>query len=119
MTGVQTCALPISGDLFTYGAATPQLIDYSSGGSAKAWTRTLDEIMQIGFETVVPGHGRPTTKEGMREFRDHAMTLRNRVQEMIRDGRSRDEVEAMLRADFGWADLHVNRGLDGLMGELR
>jgi cyclase len=31
-----------AGDLFTFGDATPQLIDYAAGGSAKEWTRTLD-----------------------------------------------------------------------------
>ena len=32
-----------AGDIFTFGDATPQLIDYSGGGSAKEWTSTLDE----------------------------------------------------------------------------
>ena len=27
-----------AGDIFTFGDATPQLIDYSGGGSAKEWT---------------------------------------------------------------------------------
>ena len=111
--------LLVAGDLFTYGSATPQLIDYSGGGSAKDWTRTLDEVLQLGFDTVIPGHGTVTTRSEMQRFRDSTLVLRNRVQEMIRGGSSREEIEVVLREEFGWQDLHISRGLDGLMGELR
>jgi len=109
----------VAGDLFTYGDQLPQLIDYSSGGSAKAWTRTLDRILELGFETVVPGHGPPTTKAVMRTFRDSTVALRERASEVLAQGASRDEFEAVMREEFGWEDLHVGRGLDGLMGELQ
>lgn len=109
----------VSGDLFAYGDELPQLIDYAGGGSAREWTDTLDEIMLLGFETVVPGHGVVTTKAEMRNFRNSTQMLRNRVQEMLREDSSREEVEAMLRDEFDWQDLHISRGLDGLMGELR
>src|SRR6478735_9441877 len=46
-----------AGDMFTFGDATPQLIDYSGGGSAKEWAKTLDGALQLDFDTVVPGHG--------------------------------------------------------------
>ena len=56
-----------AGDMFTYGDATPQLIDYPGGGSAKEWTSTLDGALQLDFDTVVPGHGMVTTRQEMRE----------------------------------------------------
>src|SRR6185436_19998067 len=31
-----------AGDMFTVGDATPQLVDYAGGGSAKDWRATLD-----------------------------------------------------------------------------
>ena len=55
----------------------------------------------------------------MQRFRDSTLDLRNRVQDMVRGGNSREEIEAMLRGEFGWQDIHITRGLDGLMGELR
>lgn len=109
----------VAGDLFTYGSATPQLIDYAGGGSARDWTGTLDKILQLDFDTVIPGHGDVTNKAEMRKFRDSTLALRTRVQELIRGGTSRDQLEAVLRKEFGWQDLHVARGLDGLYGELR
>ncbi len=32
-----------AGDMYTNGEGTPQLIDYSGGGSAKEWTATVDK----------------------------------------------------------------------------
>jgi len=108
-----------AGDMFTFGDATPELIDYAGGGSAKDWTRTLDGVLQLDFDSVVPGHGTVTTKPEMRKFRDTTMTLRNRVHDMLAQNKSRAEIEKMLRSDFHFADLHVMVSLDGMMAELR
>ncbi|MAM69724.1 MAG: hypothetical protein CMP91_01080 [Gammaproteobacteria bacterium] len=106
-----------AGDMFTYGASVPQLIDYAGGGSARAWTRTLDEVLRLDFDTVVPGHGDVTNKAAMAEFRDQTLTLRIQVRDMLANGSSRADIEQMLRNDYNWADLHVQRGLDGLIVE--
>lgn len=108
-----------AGDMFAYGEDTPELIDYAGGGSARAWPRTLDSALQLDFDTVVPGHGVVTTKEEMRNFRNETQRLADMVREMIQQGRSRDDIEAMLRSEFNWADLHVLLGLDGLLAEMR
>lgn len=108
-----------AGDMFTFGDATPQLIDYSGGGSGKEWTKTLDSALQLDFDTVVPGHGVVTTKQEMRKFRDSTLTLRNRVHEMLVQKKSRDEVAKMLQTEFHWQQLHLDRGLDGAMGEMK
>lgn len=108
-----------TGDLFTVGDATPQLIDYAGGGSARDWPETLDRALLLDFETVVPGHGVVTTKAELRKFRDSTDRLRRRVREMILAKQPRAEIEKMLRSEFKWADLHVQLGLDGLLAELR
>lgn len=108
-----------AGDMFTYGDATPQLIDYAGGGSAKEWTRTLDAVLQLDFDSVVPGHGTVTTRQEMRKFRDSTEALRNRVREMIVQKRTRDDIAKMLQAEFHWGALQIGRGLDGMMVELQ
>jgi len=108
-----------AGDMFTFGDATPELIDYAGGGSAKDWTKTLDGALQLDFDSVVPGHGTVTTKQEMRKFRDSTLTLRNRVHDMLAQNKSRAEIEKMLRTDFHFADLHVMVSLDGMLAELR
>ena len=108
-----------AGDMFTFGDATPQLIDYAGGGSAREWTSTLDGALKLDFDSVVPGHGGVTTKQEMRKFRDSTITLRNRVHDMLVQTKSRAEIEKMLRSEFHFADLHVMVSLDGMMSELR
>jgi glyoxylase-like metal-dependent hydrolase (beta-lactamase superfamily II) len=108
-----------AGDMFTLGDATPELIDYSGGGSAKEWTKTLDGALTLDFDTVVPGHGAVTTKAEMRKFRESTLTLTNRVRDMLAKKATRADVEKMLRSEFHFADLHVQRSLDGLMVELQ
>ena len=107
-----------AGDMFTYGDATPQLIDYPGGGSAKEWTSTLDGALQLDFDTVVPGHGMVTTKQEMRKFRDSTLAVRNAVHEMIVAKKSKDEVWKMLQDRFHWAPF-LEGTVDGMMIELR
>ena len=108
-----------AGDMFTFGADVPELIDYAGGGSGKEWTHTLDSALMLDFDTVVPGHGPVTNKAEMRKFRDSTLALRNRVHEMVVQKKSRDEVAAMLKTEFHWQQLHLDRGLDGAMAEMR
>jgi hypothetical protein len=55
----------------------------------------------------------------VRKWRDHAMELRTRVHDMIGQKKTRADVEKLLRAEFDYEDLHVQRSLDGLMLELQ
>jgi glyoxylase-like metal-dependent hydrolase (beta-lactamase superfamily II) len=107
------------GDMFTFGDATPQLVDYAGGGSAVEWTKTVDGALALGFDTVVPGHGTVTTRQELQKFRTSTMTLRTRVHDMMTKKSSPAEVEKMLRSEFHFADLHVKVSLDGLMKELQ
>jgi cyclase len=108
-----------AGDMFTLGNDVPQLIDYSGGGSAKEWPRTLDGVLRLDFDAVVPGHGNVTTKAELRKFRDSTEALKNRVREMIQKKSTRVDIDKMLRSEFHWADLHIGRGLDGMLAELQ
>jgi cyclase len=106
-----------AGDMFTFGDATPELVDYAGGGSSKEWTNTLDSALDLDFDAVIPGHGVVTTKAEMRKFRDSTLSLRNRVHELVVQKQTRDDIAKMLRAEFHWVDLHLERGLDGIIAE--
>ena len=108
-----------AGDMFTFGDATPELIDYAGGGSAKEWTSTLDSALQLDFDTAVPGHGVVTTKAEMRKYRDSTLALRNRVHALIGQKKSRADIEKAMRTEFHWADLHVMLSLDGAIAEMQ
>jgi glyoxylase-like metal-dependent hydrolase (beta-lactamase superfamily II) len=108
-----------SGDLFTIGDTTPELVDYPGGGSAKDWPQTIEGVLSLDFDQVVPGHGTVGTKADMRKFHDTAVRLRTRVHDMIVQKKSKDEIAKMLTAEFHYADFHLGMSLDGLLVELR
>lgn len=106
------------GDLM---AGTTPLIDYAGGGSVVAWTNTLDEVLKLDFDTVIPGHGAVTDKAGLLAYRNNIEKLRTRVTGLIREGNSQDEVGKVMMAEFGWGakSLQMQWSLPGIMTELR
>jgi cyclase len=107
-----------TGDLM---AGNTPLIDYPGGGSVVDWTKTLDQALQLDFDTVIPGHGAVTDKAGLLAYRNNVEKLRNRAAAMIREGKSQEEVGKVMVAEFGWAPtgLQMQWSLPGLMTELR
>jgi cyclase len=108
-----------AGDLFTVGDSTPQLVDYAGGGSAREWPQTIEGVLSLDFDQVVPGHGTVAAKADVRKFHDTAVRLKNRVHEMIGQKKSKDEIAKMLTAEFHYADFHLGMSLDGLLVELK
>ena len=107
-----------TGDLM---AGANPLIDYSGGGSLKEWTATLDAALKLDFDTVIPGHGPIQKKADMMKYRDGIDKFTKQMSQMIRGGKSKDEVAKTLQSDFGWdpKGLQMTRGLDGMMVEMK
>ena len=108
-----------AGDMFTYGDDVPELIDYPGGGSAKEWTSTVDSVLQLDFDNVVPGHGPLVKKPDMRKFRESTLRLRSRIHELVGQKKTRADIEKVMRSEFHWADLHVMLSLDGAIAEMQ
>jgi cyclase len=102
-------------------AGTTPLIDYTGGGSLIEWTKTLDEVLKLDFDTVIPGHGPVTTKAGLQTYRDNVVKLRTRASGLIHEGKSQEEVGKVMAAEFGWApgSMQAQWSLPGIMNELR
>ena len=58
-----------SGDLVIDGMP---VIDYDNGGSAVEFVTTLEKMMTLDFDTVIPGHGRVLTREDVRDLHPEA-----------------------------------------------
>ncbi|MFN7992070.1 MAG: MBL fold metallo-hydrolase [Bryobacteraceae bacterium] len=107
-----------TGDLM---AGSTPLIDYPGGGSVVEWTRTLDQALQLDFDTVIPGHGPVTDKAGLQKYRDNIEKLRNRASGLIHEGKSQEEVGKVMIAEFGWSPngMQMQWSLPGMMRELK
>jgi glyoxylase-like metal-dependent hydrolase (beta-lactamase superfamily II) len=108
-----------AGDNFTVGDATPELIDYAGGGSAKELPATFERVLRLDFDSVVPGHGTVATKADMVKYRTTAVNLRNRVHTMLTQKKTKAEIAKMLTDEFHYGQFHIDFSLDGLMAELQ
>jgi glyoxylase-like metal-dependent hydrolase (beta-lactamase superfamily II) len=93
-----------TGDLFIWGqrldgSTLAPFIDFANGGSAAEWTDTLDQVLQLDFDTVIPGHGPILSKAEIRVFRDKFSILVERIEALIERGVGRDSVVGELSID--------------------
>jgi glyoxylase-like metal-dependent hydrolase (beta-lactamase superfamily II) len=80
----------------------PIFIDYAQGGSVLDWSRTLDGVLALDFDTVIPGHGPVSTRDDVVQFRANLGIMRDRLAGLVRGGTSRDELVGILERDYGW-----------------
>jgi cyclase len=102
-------------------AGSTPLIDYPGGGSVVEWIKTLDAVMKLDFDTVIPGHGAVTNKAGLLNYRNNVEKLRARAAGLIREGKSQEDVGKVMTAEFGWGatSLQMQWSLPGMMTELK
>lgn len=108
-----------TGDMFVRSAP---FIDYSSGGSAVEWDDTLNEVLQLEFTTVIPGHGAVSTREDLSQWKADFASFRDQVGGMVDDGKTAAEIQS--EVDFsgldGWSMSGLlERSMPGLVQELR
>ncbi|MEP7306239.1 MAG: hypothetical protein ABJA98_12040 [Acidobacteriota bacterium] len=80
------------------------VIDYADGGSAVEFVKTLNTLMAIDFDAVIPGHGRILTKADVRAYIPKLETMNRRMAELVARRVPRDQLQAQLKLDdLGWA----------------
>jgi cyclase len=83
-------------------ASVPIFVDYAQGGSFLDWSKTLDGMLRLDFDTVIPGHGPVSTRADVVKFRTDLETMRNRLAGLVKQGTSRDALVKTLEGDYGW-----------------
>jgi glyoxylase-like metal-dependent hydrolase (beta-lactamase superfamily II) len=77
-------------------------VDYAQGGSFLEWTATLDRVLELDFDTIIPGHGPVTTRDELVRFRADLEAMRDRIAALIAMGAGKDQVVAVFETDYGW-----------------
>ena len=116
LRAIHTGDLFISGERID-GSTLAPFWDYGNGGSAVDWPATLTKVLELDFDTVIPGHGPPLTKADVRTFRDNVETVIDRVRTEISTGATRGNIAARVDTeDLGWPLAPVR--IEGLFDEL-
>ena len=80
----------------------PIYVDYVQGGSFFAWSKTLDGVLKLDFDTIIPGHGPVATKADLVRFKSDLETMRARLVELIAHGSTKAQIVKTLEDDYGW-----------------
>ena len=96
-----------TGDLF-FNGRYPN-IDLEAGGSVKEWADTLDRVLELDFDQVIPGHGPVTDRAGLVAFQNFMRELAAVGDEAKRSGASLEQTEAQakLSADEGYEVMAI------------
>jgi len=91
-----------TGDLF-FNHRYPN-IDLEAGGSVREWIGTLDRVLAMDFDKVIPGHGLVTDREGLEAFQRFLQDLWTQTSDAVAAGKSLSETLATvdLRYDEGY-----------------
>jgi glyoxylase-like metal-dependent hydrolase (beta-lactamase superfamily II) len=97
-------------------------IDYNGGGSLLELPKTLEKVLAAyDFDTVIPGHGPVTNRAALVAYRDNILTLTTRAQELVRQGKSQEELARFMEKEFSWAPNSIQQiqNVPGMMTELK
>ena len=104
-----------TGDVFFNGRYP--FIDIDSGGNVNGIIAAADRLLSMSQSTTkfLPGHGEMATPEDLRRYRDMLSAVRDRVQALIDQGKSVDEVVAAKPT----ADFDARLGAENAEGFVR
>ena len=96
-----------TGDLF-FHRIYPN-IDLEAGGSVREWAATLDRVLALDFDQVIPGHGAVTDRAGLREFRDFVAELAEVAGDAAAAGKTLEQTlaSANLKNDADFEEMSI------------
>lgn len=98
-------------------------IDYGNGGSSEDWVGTLNNILELDFDTAIPGHGAVMNRNDVVDFRNQMEAVRSRMAELIRSGMPKSEASERIKTqDLSWTmqenGLFMGRSIPGFYDEI-
>ncbi len=109
----------VLGDLLTTADTIPMIVSYADGGSWTDWTISIDQILKMDFDNVIPGHGPMISKQRLAEMREKFGTIMQRVHAMVREKKTEQEIQQALVKEFNWGAGPSAGNIAGMMMELR
>jgi glyoxylase-like metal-dependent hydrolase (beta-lactamase superfamily II) len=85
------------------------VIDYAGGGSAIEFVKTIDKLLELDFDTAIPGHGHVMTKADVQAYRARFQVMNDRMRALVKKRFPRDQILTLDQAriqlklsDLGW-----------------
>jgi cyclase len=96
-----------TGDTFT-NTGRYNTIDFANGGDIRGLIRAVDAFLKVSNDQtkIVPGHGALANKANLVAWREMLVTSRDRIQKLVNEGKTEQEVLAakpLADLDAKWA----------------
>jgi glyoxylase-like metal-dependent hydrolase (beta-lactamase superfamily II) len=89
-----------AGDIIVDGMP---VIDYAGGGSAVEFVKTIGALLEIDFDTLIPGHGRLMRRQDVVDYKARFEEMNRRMRNLTRSGVPKNEARTKLYLeDLGW-----------------
>jgi glyoxylase-like metal-dependent hydrolase (beta-lactamase superfamily II) len=111
--------LVLPGDLFAGWGPSIRLIDYNGGGSLAEWPATLEKVMALDFDVVIPGHSGVTDRAHMQGYLDENVRMLELIRMLNEAGRAPQEIGAAVQMEFGNMAFVVLPNIQVVLDELR
>jgi glyoxylase-like metal-dependent hydrolase (beta-lactamase superfamily II) len=108
----------LTGDLFAGFDPSLRLVDYNGGGSFKEWSATLEKVLELDFDTVIPGHREVTDRAKLQESLAEVVAIQDLIREMHGAGRSPEDITAAITSEYGRFAFVVLPGIQAVIAEL-
>lgn len=107
------------GDLVAWPDTIPAIVNYPDGGNWTDTLKSLDAIAELQWDTLIPGHGPTMTKSDFAAYRMKFKAVVARTRDMVRQGRTQQEISEALGKEFNWGAGPSANTLPGLMIEVK
>lgn len=84
----------VMGDVFQNGMNC----DYAQGGSMIEWPKTLEAILKLDFDTVIPNRGNPATRADLEAAHKRVATIASTAIDLVKRGTPKDQLIAQINA---------------------
>jgi cyclase len=75
------------------------VIDWANGGSWVEWSKALDGVLKLDFETAIQGRGEPKTRAEVQAFKDKVDLVIKRASDAIKAGATKETLAMQVKAD--------------------
>ncbi len=109
-----------SGDLVTLPwDDIPLIINYADGGNWTDWNHSIEELLKMDWDLMIPGHGPAINKQQLSEMHGKMLQVIARFRALLREGKNQQEITQVLVREFNWGTGPAAGVIPGMMAELR
>ena len=78
---------------------TNPVIDWANGGSWVEWSKVLDGVLKLDFETAIQGRGEPKTRADVEAFKKKVDLVISRASDAIKAGATKETLAMQVKVD--------------------